>query len=154
MAPTAIKASITARWALFTKSHGKEKEKKEVKSNDPGQHQSITVKTVMLDPFLAWSLQQNTTAASLPVFTWNILQRSLEASYESAETNNSSEQVSTHTSVDVEDLWTHVYALIKSLKRHWTCSRWTHGLQDCHSLPAFPLFAFFEPFPFLFCTVK
>lgn len=39
---------------------GRRKKKKEVKSNDPGQHQSITVKTVMLDPFLAWSLQQNT----------------------------------------------------------------------------------------------
>lgn len=46
------------------------RKKKEVKGNDPRQHQSLTVKTAMLDPFLAWSyLQQNTIAASLPVFT-------------------------------------------------------------------------------------
>lgn len=79
---------------------------------------------------------------ALPIFTSSILQRSPEASCESAETLTRVLSKQTHTSADVGELWTHVCTIIKSLKRQWACTMITRVFPDCHSSAALPLFAF------------
>lgn len=104
MDPTAIRASITARWALCTNHMGEEKRNRQMwdrsqwRPREPRQHQSITANTITLDILLLTAeLRSSLTAAALPlIYQQHPLEVTRSQLWVSRNTDKSFQQANTH----------------------------------------------------------